>query len=199
MHFELSIISCYIVIILNASCLLNQKQRTKRRRRKKCIHLICCSIGIIAYWSYILAYLASSSHFVFMDIYILQPLASAYGLARDRDGHWAWAIALGVSSSPRYQHAAVSSHSVFSPPYPAFNFFLFSFWMIDHFHMSFFPGFCTCTAPCIWRGTWWWPHGRRQIKSCRYLPLYNYRYTVKCFVTWSIGPYSFSIVTKISE
>ncbi|XP_034703107.1 serine/threonine-protein phosphatase BSL3-like isoform X2 [Vitis riparia] len=39
------------------------------------------------------------------------PLASAYGLARDRDGHWAWAIALGVSPSPRYQHAAVFVHA----------------------------------------------------------------------------------------
>ncbi|KAL6327474.1 hypothetical protein AAG906_020070 [Vitis piasezkii] len=39
------------------------------------------------------------------------PLASAYGLVRDRDGHWAWAIALGVSPSPRYQHAAVFVHA----------------------------------------------------------------------------------------
>lgn len=35
------------------------------------------------------------------------PLASAYGLAKHRDDHWAWAIAPGVSPSPRYQHAAV--------------------------------------------------------------------------------------------
>ncbi|KAK6929035.1 Calcineurin-like phosphoesterase domain, ApaH type [Dillenia turbinata] len=34
------------------------------------------------------------------------PLASAYGLAKRRDGHWAWAVAPGVSPSPRYQHAA---------------------------------------------------------------------------------------------
>lgn len=39
---------------------------------------------------------------------ILQPLASAYGLAKHRDGRWEWAIAPGVSPSPRYQHAAVS-------------------------------------------------------------------------------------------
>ena len=39
------------------------------------------------------------------------PLASAYGLARDRDGRWAWAIALGVSPSPKYQHAAVFVHA----------------------------------------------------------------------------------------
>lgn len=37
----------------------------------------------------------------------LQPLASAYGLAKHRDGRWEWAIAPGVSPSPRYQHAAV--------------------------------------------------------------------------------------------
>ncbi|MBA0713037.1 hypothetical protein Golax_012094, partial [Gossypium laxum] len=36
-----------------------------------------------------------------------QPLASAYGLAKHRDGRWEWAIAPGVSPSPRYQHAAV--------------------------------------------------------------------------------------------
>ncbi|CAL5417490.1 unnamed protein product [Camellia sinensis] len=36
------------------------------------------------------------------------PLASAYGLAKHRDGQWEWAIAPGVSPSPRYQHAAVS-------------------------------------------------------------------------------------------
>ncbi|KAI6669745.1 hypothetical protein NL676_004630 [Syzygium grande] len=34
------------------------------------------------------------------------PLASAYGLAKHRDGRWEWAIAPGVSPSPRYQHAA---------------------------------------------------------------------------------------------
>lgn len=38
---------------------------------------------------------------------VLQPLASAYGLAKHRDGRWEWAIAPGVSPSPRYQHAAV--------------------------------------------------------------------------------------------
>ncbi|KAK4370639.1 hypothetical protein RND71_010114 [Anisodus tanguticus] len=37
------------------------------------------------------------------------PLASAYGLAKHRDGRWEWAIAPGVSPSPRYQHAAVSA------------------------------------------------------------------------------------------
>jgi hypothetical protein len=37
-----------------------------------------------------------------------QPLSSAYGLAKHRDGRWEWAIAPGVSPSPRYQHAAVS-------------------------------------------------------------------------------------------
>ncbi|KAL6976478.1 Serine/threonine-protein phosphatase bsl2 [Sarracenia purpurea var. burkii] len=36
-----------------------------------------------------------------------EPLASAYGLAKHRDGRWEWAIAPGVSPSPRYQHAAV--------------------------------------------------------------------------------------------
>ncbi|KAJ8568349.1 hypothetical protein K7X08_027882 [Anisodus acutangulus] len=35
------------------------------------------------------------------------PLASAYGLAKHRDGSWEWAIAPGVSPSSRYQHAAV--------------------------------------------------------------------------------------------
>ncbi|KAK8504857.1 hypothetical protein V6N13_056186 [Hibiscus sabdariffa] len=35
------------------------------------------------------------------------PLACAYGLAKHRDGRWEWAIAPGVSPSPRYQHAAV--------------------------------------------------------------------------------------------
>ncbi|KAF9592306.1 hypothetical protein IFM89_013532 [Coptis chinensis] len=35
------------------------------------------------------------------------PLSSAYGLAKHRDGRWEWAIAPGVSPSPRYQHAAI--------------------------------------------------------------------------------------------
>ncbi|KAI7988413.1 hypothetical protein LOK49_LG13G02127 [Camellia lanceoleosa] len=35
------------------------------------------------------------------------PLASAYGLAKHRDGRWEWAIAPGVSQFPRCQHAAV--------------------------------------------------------------------------------------------
>ncbi|XP_072951192.1 serine/threonine-protein phosphatase BSL3 isoform X1 [Typha angustifolia] len=35
------------------------------------------------------------------------PLPSAYGLAKHRDGRWEWAMAPGVSPSPRYQHAAV--------------------------------------------------------------------------------------------
>ncbi|XWS52782.1 hypothetical protein CRYUN_Cryun11dG0101900 [Craigia yunnanensis] len=35
------------------------------------------------------------------------PLASAFGLAKHRDGRWEWAIAPGVSPSSRYQHAAV--------------------------------------------------------------------------------------------
>nr|QFS19065.1 putative serine/threonine protein phosphatase BSL2 [Apopellia endiviifolia (species B)] len=35
------------------------------------------------------------------------PLANAYGLAKHRDGRWEWAMAPGVSPSPRYQHAAV--------------------------------------------------------------------------------------------
>ncbi|CAL5441415.1 unnamed protein product [Camellia sinensis] len=35
------------------------------------------------------------------------PLASAYGLAKHRDGRWEWAIAPGVSQFPRYQHAVV--------------------------------------------------------------------------------------------
>ncbi|KAJ8446152.1 hypothetical protein Cgig2_015923 [Carnegiea gigantea] len=42
------------------------------------------------------------------------PLASAYGLAKHRDGRWEWAIAPGVSPSPRYQHAAVHFPSIFS-------------------------------------------------------------------------------------
>uniref|UniRef100_A0A0C9S7F5 Serine/threonine-protein phosphatase n=1 Tax=Wollemia nobilis TaxID=56998 RepID=A0A0C9S7F5_9CONI len=35
------------------------------------------------------------------------PLAGTYGLAMHRDGRWEWAVALGQSPSPRYQHAAV--------------------------------------------------------------------------------------------
>ncbi|KAI4340518.1 hypothetical protein MLD38_025346 [Melastoma candidum] len=35
------------------------------------------------------------------------PLATAYGLAKHRDGRWGWAVAPGVCPSPRYQHAAV--------------------------------------------------------------------------------------------
>ncbi|KAL2623691.1 hypothetical protein R1flu_003896 [Riccia fluitans] len=35
------------------------------------------------------------------------PLATAYGLAKHSDGRWEWAVAPGVSPSPRYQHAAV--------------------------------------------------------------------------------------------
>lgn len=42
-------------------------------------------------------------------LHFLQPLASAYGLAKHRDGRWEWAIAPGVSPSSRYQHAAVCS------------------------------------------------------------------------------------------
>ncbi|GBG87231.1 hypothetical protein CBR_g45290 [Chara braunii] len=34
------------------------------------------------------------------------PLSGAYGLARHRDGRWEWAVAPGISPSPRYQHAA---------------------------------------------------------------------------------------------
>lgn len=34
------------------------------------------------------------------------PLASAYGLAKHRDGRWEWAVAPGISPAPRYQHAA---------------------------------------------------------------------------------------------
>lgn len=44
---------------------------------------------------------------LFWLLWFLQPLASAYGLAKHRDGRWEWAIAPGVSPSPRYQHAAV--------------------------------------------------------------------------------------------
>jgi hypothetical protein len=44
---------------------------------------------------------------------LLQPLASAYGLAKHRDGRWEWAIAPGVSPSPRYQHAAVGFSFLF--------------------------------------------------------------------------------------
>lgn len=54
----------------------------------------------------------------------LQPLASAYGLAKHRDGRWEWAIAPGVSPSPRYQHAAVSYLSVNSVLYMRFLFLL---------------------------------------------------------------------------
>ncbi|MBA0739912.1 hypothetical protein Gogos_013139 [Gossypium gossypioides] len=44
---------------------------------------------------------------VLSSCFFSQPLASAYGLAKHRDGRWEWAIAPGVSPSPRYQHAAV--------------------------------------------------------------------------------------------
>ncbi|KAA3455443.1 serine/threonine-protein phosphatase BSL3 [Gossypium australe] len=44
---------------------------------------------------------------VLSPCFFSQPLASAYGLAKHRDGRWEWAIAPGVSPSPRYQHAAV--------------------------------------------------------------------------------------------
>ena len=40
----------------------------------------------------------------------LQPLADAYGLLMHRNGQWEWTLAPGVSSSPRYQHAAVSDN-----------------------------------------------------------------------------------------
>ncbi|GAA0142291.1 protein phosphatase [Lithospermum erythrorhizon] len=46
-------------------------------------------------------------YYKFMLKYNLQPLNSAYGLAKHRDGRWEWAIAPGVSPSGRYQHAAV--------------------------------------------------------------------------------------------
>ncbi|KAH7282446.1 hypothetical protein KP509_35G030800 [Ceratopteris richardii] len=35
------------------------------------------------------------------------PMSNAYGLAKHRDGRWEWAMAPGISPSPRYQHAAV--------------------------------------------------------------------------------------------
>lgn len=35
------------------------------------------------------------------------PIANAFGLAKHRDGRWEWAMAPGISPSPRYQHAAV--------------------------------------------------------------------------------------------
>lgn len=58
--------------------------------------------------------MASSFHFIFIDTCILQPLASVYSLAKDKDGQWVWTVAPSVSPSPRYQHAAVSSSAFLS-------------------------------------------------------------------------------------
>ncbi|RWW27938.1 hypothetical protein GW17_00007608 [Ensete ventricosum] len=60
---------------------------------------------LVVGWERLRAYdalLGSSSYAL-----LLMPLSSAYGLAKHRDGRWEWAIAPGVSPSPRYQHAAV--------------------------------------------------------------------------------------------
>ncbi|KAK6144164.1 hypothetical protein DH2020_020984 [Rehmannia glutinosa] len=48
-----------------------------------------------------------NDHIIIYALSHLEPLASAYGLAKHRDGRWEWAIAPGVSPSARYQHAAV--------------------------------------------------------------------------------------------
>jgi hypothetical protein len=43
-----------------------------------------------------------------------QALSSAYGIAKHRDGYWEWAMAPGVSPSPKYQYAVVSYCSISS-------------------------------------------------------------------------------------
>lgn len=98
----------------------------------------------------------------FYVVRFLQPLASAYGLAKHRDGRWEWAIAPGVSPSPRYQHAAVGFYYSF-----LLNFPIFFHIQVITLRLIFILGFCQCTAPCIWRCTWWWPHGRRLFQHCR--------------------------------
>ena len=53
-------------------------------------------------------------------IYLLQPLADAYGLLMHRNGQWEWTLAPGVSPSPRYQHAAVCERFLLFISYPFF-------------------------------------------------------------------------------
>ena len=43
----------------------------------------------------------------YMLFMFVQPLDSAYGLSKHRDGRWEWEVTPGISPSPRYQHAAV--------------------------------------------------------------------------------------------
>lgn len=87
----------------------------KKNMKKEMNTSICFSINIstteVAFY-----HIGILLPFILIDIYILQPLATVYGLAKHRDGRWAWAVAPGVSPSPRYQHAAVSSFSAFPPP-----------------------------------------------------------------------------------
>ncbi|KAL9296927.1 hypothetical protein ACSQ67_022823 [Phaseolus vulgaris] len=75
-------------------------------------HSLCHSIELNSVeisWNLnlLLRDLWASSQFCLGETLDIQPLASAYGLAKHRDGRWEWAIAPGVSPSPRYQHAAV--------------------------------------------------------------------------------------------
>ena len=113
-----------------------------------------------------------STSFILMCVYFcknLQPLSSAYGLAKHRDGRWEWAIAPGVSPSPRYQHAAVSCLLICSP----FSLIYLKLRFIQSivnvmFFSSVAIGFCQCTASCLRRGSWGWSHGRRLLKRCRF-------------------------------
>jgi hypothetical protein len=94
-----------------------------------------------------------------------QPLSSAYGLAKHRDGRWEWAIAPGVSPSPRYQHAAVSYCSISSICY-----YIFQKKLCDPcvtLTSCYFLGFCECTASCVRWCSGRWADGRRLFKCCR--------------------------------
>ena len=69
-----------------------------------------------------------------------KPLTSSYGLAKHRDGRWEWAIAPGVSPSPRYQHAAVSFGCLRKYSFPLVLCSLF--WKISYLATLCFLGFC---------------------------------------------------------
>lgn len=72
------------------------------------IHVILSLLSIFMCHEFLVSNLTTCSFILALPLnLILQPLASAYGLAKHRDGRWEWAIAPGVSPSPRYQHAAV--------------------------------------------------------------------------------------------
>ena len=94
----------------------------------------------------------------------LQPLASAYGLAKHRDGRWEWAIAPGVSPSPRYQHAAVG--------FGFLKFYLVDYLIYFYKKMNHMPTYVSrsllmqgfmCLEVHLVGGAWWKIHQVLQV------------------------------------